>query len=198
VSPLDWLSDASDEGEATVNDVDTRHVRADVDVAKVLRDLNEVVERTARPGTPPPTLDEGQIEEIDRIVEDPKIDVYVGSDDDRIRRFSLDFAFEVPEDDRRRLNGLSSGTITLDVELTEVGRPQRIEDPPSAEPMAELNKLLGGRGILGLLFGVTTGTPQQGGEGSPTPEQIEAYRECIDDAKPNDAPAIERCRELLR
>ncbi len=102
------------------------------------------------------------------------------------------------EAERRRLNGLRSGEVTLDVELTEVGRPQRIVEPESAEPMAELNKLLGGRGILGLLFGVTTGTPQQGGAGSPTPEQIEAYRECIDAAKPNDAAAIDRCRELLR
>ena len=198
VSPLEWLSDPSDEGEATVNGVKTRHVRADVDVMSALADLNSVVERTARPGRPPATLGADQIEAIDQLVEDPKLDVYVGSDDDRIRRFSLDFSFEVPEGSRRRLNGLRSGTITLDVELTEVGTPQRIEDPPSAEPMAELNKLLGGRGILGLLFGVTTGTPQQNGDASPTPEQIQAYRECIDAAKPNDAAAIDRCRELLR
>ena len=197
ISPLDWLGDVSDEGEATVNDVKTRHVRADVDVEKALRDLNEVVAKTARPGSPPPTLDEDQIAEIDDVIDDPKLDVYVGRDDDRIRRFSLDFAFEVQEEDRRRLNGLRSGTITLDVELTEVGQPQRIENPESPEPMSQLNKLLGGRGILGLLFGVTTGTPQGDGEGSPTPEQIEAYRECIDDAKPSDSAAIARCRELL-
>jgi hypothetical protein len=198
LSPLDWLDSVSDEGDATVNDVATRHVRADVDVEKALRDLNGVVAKTAAPGRPPPTLAAEQIEEIDRVVDDPKLDVYVGRDDDRIRRFSLDLAFEVPERSRRRLNGLRSGTVTLDVELTEVGQPQRIDEPESPRPMRELNKLLGGRGILGLLFGVTTGTPQPGGGGSPTPEQIEAYRECIDAAKPSDTAAIERCRELLR
>ena len=198
VSPIDWLDGASDEGEADVHGVKTDHVRADVDVRKVLSDLNRVVARTAERGRPAPTLDDAQIKSIASIVDDPKLDVYVGRDDGRIRRFSLDLAFDVPEDDRRRLNGLRSGTITLDVELTEVGQPQRIEEPQTAEPMAELNKLLGGRGILGLLFGVTTGTPQGNGAGSPTPEQIEAYRECIDAAKPNDAAAIDRCRELLR
>jgi hypothetical protein len=201
VSPLDWVTGASDEGEATVNGVATRHVRADVDVKKALTDLNRVVERTAAPGSPPPVLDRGQIEGIGETVDDPKLDVYVGRDDDKVRRFSLDMAFEVPEDDRRRLNGLSSGTLTLDVEMTEVGRPQRIEEPRDPRPISELNKLLGGRGIVGLLFGVTTGTPQSGGGGGgagPAPEQIEAYRECVDRAKPADTPAIERCRELLR
>lgn len=198
VSPLDWLDGASDEGEATVNDIATQHVRADVDVEKALRDLNGVVAKTAAPGRPAPTLGDEQIKQIDEVIDDPKLDVYVGRDDDKIRRFSLDLAFEVPEANRRRLNGLSSGTVTLDVELTEVGQPQRIEEPTSTRPMAELNKLLGGRGILGLLFGLTTGTPQAGGAGSPTPEQIAAYRECIDQAKPDDAAAIERCRELLR
>ena len=194
---LGWVEDPSDEGEANVGDEKTRHVRADIDVRRVLRDLNGVVKRSSPPGTPPPTLDDDQVESIARVVDDPKLDVYVGRDDDRIRRFSLDFAFEVPDDDRERLNGLRSGTVTLDVELAEVGQPQRIDEPRSARPMSELNQLLGGRGILGLLFGVTTGTPQQG-SGSPTPEQLEAYRECIDRAKPSDTPAIERCNELLR
>jgi hypothetical protein len=199
VRPLDWVAGASDEGEATVNGEATRHVRADVDVKKALSDLNRVVARTAPPDSPPPTLGREQIESIGERVEDPKLDVYVGTDDDRIRRFSLDLSFEVPERDRRRLNGLSSGTITLDVELTEIGRPQPIEEPRGVRPMKELNELLGGRGILGLLFGVTTGTPQGGGANAgPTPEQIAAYRECVDRAKPADTAAIERCRDLLR
>jgi hypothetical protein len=200
VRPLDWVAGASDEGEATVNGEPTRHVRADVDVKRALSDLNRVVARTSAAGAPPSTLDRAQIESIGERVEDPKLDVYVGRDDNRIRRFSLDLSFEVPERDRRRLNGLSSGTITLDVELTEIGRPQRIEEPRGVRPMKELNELLGGRGILGLLFGVTTGTPQGGGGAAtgPTPEQIAAYRECVDRAKPADTQAIERCRELLR
>ena len=198
ITPLDWVAGASDKGEATVNDVATRHVRADVDVEKALADLNGLVQRTAAPGSPPPTLDKEQIERISELVDDPKLDFYVGRDDDKIRRFSLDLAFEVPEENRRRLNGLSSGTLTLDVELTEVGQPQRIEEPEGPRPMKELNKLLGGRGILGLLFGVTTGAPQPGGGNSPPPEKLQAYRECVDRAKPSDTPAIERCRELLR
>lgn len=198
VDPLGWVTGPEDEGEANVGEEKTRHVRADVDVRKALRDLNGVVARTAAPGSPPPTLDDEQIEGIGDVVDDPKLDVYVGRDDDRIRRFSLDFAFDVAEEDRRRLNGLSSGTVTLDVELAEIGQPQRIEDPGSARPMSELNQLLGGRGILGLLFGLTTGAPQRGAPGSPTPEQLKAYRECIDRAKPSDTPAIERCNELLR
>jgi hypothetical protein len=156
------------------------------------------VARTAPRGSPPPTLDADQIARIGEVIDDPKLDVYVGRDDGKIRRFSLDLAFEVPERDRRRFNGLKSGTVTLDVELTEVGQPQRIEAPSSSRPYSELNQLLGGRGILGLLFGVTTGTPQPGGPNTPSPDQLRAYRECIDEAKPSDTATIERCNELLR
>lgn len=205
VDPLDWVREPSEEDEAEVGGVATRHVEAKLDIGKTLQGLNRIVgrARAAAPGTVPPQLSDEQIESAREAVEDPRFDAYVGKADGKIRRVSIDLQFEVPEDSRRRVGGLEGGTVTLDVELASVGQPQRVEAPKNARPIAELVKQLGGLGVLGALFGARDG---QGGASGPTgpagtpptPQQLERYEHCVDEAKPDDRAAIDRCAALLR
>jgi hypothetical protein len=174
-------------------------VKAELDVERALADLNKVVKRT---GGSDFSITDDQIESIQRVVKDPRFDVYVGRDDGKIRRVSVDVEFDVPENQRARFNGLDGGRITIDVEFAEVGKPQRIEVPESPRPIAELTKQLGGLGALGAILG-GGGTPQGGGSpapggGAPTPEQFQRYSECLEKAKPSDTRALEQCSALLQ
>jgi hypothetical protein len=199
VDPLDWIRDAKQEDDAEVAGVPTRHVSADVDVKRALRDLNTVVTRTTagRPGKPPVSLSQKELDSIADVVHDPRFDLYVGKADGKIRRLSLDLRFEVPEKSRARLGGLSGGTISIDVQLAAVGRPQRIEAPRRSRPIQELTRQLGGIGGLRALFGARPGGGGQSGS-PPSAQQFKAYSDCLDKAKPSDRAAIDRCAALLR
>jgi hypothetical protein len=204
VDPLEWVSEPVEEGDADVAGVPTRHVEGRIDVERTLRGLNEIVAkaRTAVAGGPRAQLTDGQIEAASDAVDDPRFDAYVGKPDGKIRRVSIDLEFDVPEDSRRRVGGLEGGTVTLDVELAQVGQVKPVEPPKDARPIEELTKQLGGLGIFGALFGGAGpggATGPAGPQGTPpTAEQLERYERCIDAAKPSDRVAIDRCAALLR
>ena len=77
------------------------------------------------------------------MVRDPTFDVYVGKEDDTIRRVSGRIEFVVPEEDREDLGGLEAGTLTFSVELGDVNGDQEIEAPANAQPLSKLTDSLG-------------------------------------------------------
>lgn len=150
VDPASWLGNAQDEGGQTIAGVETTHLKADVDVGRMLEGLNRLVDRAgaAVPGRPPPTLGEAQRKQIERVVKDPTIDVYVGKGDGVVRRLAASLELDVPADAQAQLRGLEGGTISFSVEFAAVGRPVRISAPRRARPIAELASQLGGLGAL--------------------------------------------------
>jgi hypothetical protein len=204
VDLLGWVNDAKIAGDADVAGVPTRHVEAGLDVGKVLRGLNTIAGRAAgaAPQAARAQLTDDQIDAVRRYVDDPRLDVYVGKTDGKIRRLSVDLEFEVPEDARAKVGGLEGGTVELDVELAQVGQPQKVEEPDDARPISELTKQLGSLGVLGTLFGGKAPGGPTGGAGPtgtpPTSDQFQRYADCLDAAKPDDRAAIDRCADLLR
>ena len=78
-------------------------------------------------------------------MDDPTFDVWVGKDDDVIRRITAELDFNVPEDARARYGGVESGEVSFRLELADVGgdQAQRIRVPREARPIHELLDRLG-------------------------------------------------------
>ncbi len=225
-TPRSWLSEAQDEGEATVAGVETRHVSGSLDVRRLLADFNRFVRRSgsavsgATGQTPPTPLTPTQVAAIAEAVENPSFDVYLGKEDGIIRRVSGRIEFEVPKPSRAGLGGVDSGSIKFSVEFADVNGDQEVEAPARARPLSALTRSLGGDSVVEGLSGAPQGDGAQGGlapvppagDGSdqgggvpgadngttPAAEDFEEYADCLDDARPEDTEALQRCADLLQ
>ncbi len=217
IDPSSWVRDPKTEGDEEIAGADTTHVTGSVDVARLLEDLNTAGKRAGEAsGAQATEIPEEQRKQITDAVKDPKFDIYVGKDDDILRRLSVDLGFEVPEDQRDAADGLESGNVAFSVELSDIGGDQEIKAPADAKPIADLlgqfGGLLGG-GVLGgggSAPGATPGVPPADaapapGAATPTPgapptgpdaEAAQKYLECIQKAA-NDPEALQACSSLV-
>ena len=171
VDPRSWLVDPSVEGETRVAGADTTHISAGLDVAKMLDDLNRLSQRAGgQAGVAPRQLTQEQRDRVERIVQDPKFDVFVGKDD-KVRRLATVLDLEVPEEDRRAAGGAESGRIAFSIEFSNVGRPGPIRPPQDARPIKDLTaqvaRMLGAGAGAGA--GGAGGGGGAGGLPAPTP-----------------------------
>jgi hypothetical protein len=201
LDPRSWLREAKDEGDEEIAGVETTHVSGALDVERLMRDLNEFAKRSARLGAgvgpPPQPLSDETIEKVADAVKDPTFDVYVGKDDNVIRRISGRVEGEVPEEDRERIR-LDRGSFSFTLELSDVGGDQRIETPTRARPISDLAAAFGAPGAGGSGTGGGTTPSPPPAQGAPDPDAYPRYAECLDRASPNDTDAIQRCERLLQ
>jgi hypothetical protein len=207
LDPRSWLAEAKDEGDEDIAGVKTRHVSGRLDVEAVMRNLNEFVRKSgaafggATGQTPPKPLSEEDIRKVGEVVRDPTFHIYVGKDDDIIRRVAGKIEFEVPEESREQLGGIQSGSIEFEVEFSKVNGDQQIEPPSNPRPLSDLTTSLGGGGTLpGLGGGSEETTPEPPSADGTTPEaqDFKEYADCLDKARPEDTEALQRCAELLQ
>jgi hypothetical protein len=205
LNPRSWLAEAKDEGDAEVNGVDTNHLSGTLDVARLMRNLNVFVRKSAgalgSSKETPPRLTGADIRELADAVKNPSFDVYSGKQDNLIRRVSGKIEFDIPEASQADLGGLKGGSITFSVELSNVNGDQQIEAPTHSRPLSKLTNSLGGAiGALGA--GGGTGQepgPEEGQESDSTDaDQFRKYADCLDKARPEDTEELQRCADLLQ
>jgi hypothetical protein len=203
-----WVVDARIEGEEEVGGVTTEHVTGTLDVEAALTDINKLVEESAgslgEAGEAARPLGRKEIERLAESVEDPTFDVYVGKDDDVVRRIAMTIDVDVPEEDRDDVGGMTGAAIGFSAQLDDVGGDQEIVAPRTAQPLSALTSQIGSldalAGGLGGSGGATTTpapAPDGGGDTTTGLDDFERYAECLDAANPDDATAIADCRALL-
>ena len=161
IDPRGWVKNGKDEGSEDVAGVETTHISAELDVPKMIDDLNELVEKSGdrlggQLGPTPKPLTEDQKKKIEEVVGEPKFDVYVGKEDKALRRLSTDVTFEVPEGDRADVGGLEKGDVSFSIQFADVGDPVEIKAPTGARPLSQL--------IQQLVPGLGSQIPGLGGD----------------------------------
>jgi hypothetical protein len=219
LDPRSWLADAREDDDETVAGVAVRHVSGTLDVAAVMSDLNEFVRRSgsaingATGQSAPDPLTSADIDKIAQVVKSPSFDVYVGRDDEIIRRVSGRLEVTVPKRDRERVGGIESGSLEFSIEFRKVNQPVKIVAPARARPLDALTRSLGPNGIdqLGGLGGDSGGGEGQapadgsGGTGTTPPagaqdqdeKAFQEYAQCLEQTKPEDTEALQHCAQLL-
>jgi hypothetical protein len=172
VNPRDWLENPKDEGTENVGGVETIHISSDVNVDKLVDDIDELLGKTGQLGLSraqrqqlPTSLPDATKKQIRDSVKSASLDVYTGKDDKVLRKLRVKLDFEVAQNLRTQTSGISGGKIDFTVEASEVNKPQKIEEPSNARPLAELQQQLNSLGALGNPGGAT-GTTGSSGSGS--------------------------------
>jgi len=188
MDPRKWLTSPKNEGDAVVGDDETIKITGGVDVAKLLDDVDNALERAsalgvAGAGQVPERLSPRQKQAVVDAVKDPRVEIYTGKADTILRRLVVDLGID------DKASG-STGTLAFDVKITDLNEDQDIAEPSDAKPFSELLGQLGGLGALG------GAQSDQGGGGSSGGQDLEEYSKCINEAG-EDAAKARKCSALL-
>jgi hypothetical protein len=197
IDPRRWLKNPRNAGEVKVGGDDAIKITGEVDVPKLLDDVNTAIERTRAIGLQgggalPQKLTPQQRQQAADAVKSLAVEIDTGKDDRILRRIVVDLSVTAP---KATAGGAQSATIKLDLQFTEVNKSQDISAPSNAKPLDELLGQLGG---LSAALGGTTGSGSSGsGSGSGAGSaNLEKYSKCIQDAG-NDAAKAGKCADLL-
>jgi hypothetical protein len=192
IDPSKWLTNAKNEGEAKVGDTDTIKITGDVDVPKLLDDVNNALSKIralggAQAANIPDQLSEKDKQQATDAIKDLNVEVYTGADDKIMRRLVIDLKLQPPGQS-------DSADVKFDMQFLDLNEDQEIKAPDNAKPFTELAQKLQGLGLGGGL-GALGGSSGSAGSGA-SDQNLEKYSQCIQDA--NGAPdKIRKCGDLL-
>lgn len=205
IDPRQWLVDPVQRGYADVGGVETVHLVASLNVARFLADANRLSaaggalglngRREALTGAISPA----EIDALAKAVRAAHVDVYTGRQDHLLRRLTVRASLDAGGSSGA-LQGLRTATVSLDLELSDLNRPQTIPTPSNPRPLSELFNALK---QIGLLSGSSSqGSPSAAIGSSETSAESssqsvsQAYVECTARAGKN-VEALQRCASLL-
>ena len=195
IDPRRWLTNADNDGEARVGETETIKITGDVDVPKLLEDVDGALERLRSLGVQgsaqiPERLTDEEKRQTAEAIERLDVEIYTGAEDRIMRRLVLDLALQVPA--RAGDAGAQAIDIRFDLQLLEVNEAQDIEAPGGAKPFDELVQRLDELGLGNL--GLGDGGPRLGGGAGQ--ENLDRYSQCIQQAAGN-SDEVRKCADLL-
>jgi hypothetical protein len=209
IQPEHWLVNPQVVGDEAIGGTDTTHVRAGINVAALLTDLNTFLERASSLGVSGARSLSGGISAATRNriaseVQNPSFDVWTGKDDKTLRRLQIKLNLALTGQGLALL-GRSAG-LGITMQYADLNQPQTITPPGNLQPYSEFqNKLrvlvedlqgaladasIGGSGTT--RGGASSGGSTASGAGS----NYQSYSNCIQ-AAGSDIAKMQQCAPLL-
>ena len=190
VDPRRWLTNARNEGESKVGDTDTIKITGDVDVPKLLDDVNGALERVRALGVQgseqiPGKLTEEEKRQTAEAIDRLSVEIHTGAEDRILRRIVVAMGITPPEGS----DSTEPVDLRFDLQLLAVNEDQSIEAPGNARPFEELLEQVEGLGLDGL-------GGLGGAGGGAAPGIVEEYSKCVQQAG-GDNDKVRKCADLL-
>lgn len=202
IDPLHWLVDPVLVGTAKVGGVQTTHIRASVNVAALLGDVDTFLRKASSLGVSgasriPTGIPPATKARIASEVKDPTVDVYSANSDKSLRRLAINLTAPVSGHVSSLAGGLSSAGIGLGLQYVDVNQPQTITAPTAVRPFSEFQAQL--QAFLAQVEGSVGSAAAAGGattSAASAPSNVEGYSQCIT-AAGTDVSKMQRCAALL-
>jgi hypothetical protein len=143
INPQDWQMNARVIGEESIAGEVTQKITADVLVNVALSDLSKLLDFLADIGVPqalglPTKLTPKMRAAFLRSVTDVDGVVWIGKDDHVLRKARVTGKMVVAKEDRKALLGATSGKLEATLNISQVGKPQKISAPTQIDSYADL------------------------------------------------------------
>jgi hypothetical protein len=203
IDPLHWLVNPTVVGNESVAGASTTHIRAGIDVAALLNDLNTFLGKAPSLGVSglgkvPSGISPATRQKIAGELRQPHFDVWTGSDDKTLRKLAISLVLPVTGQFSSLLGGLSSARISLTMQYADLNQPQTIAAPSTVAPYSQFQAKL--RGFLSALQGGlggslgSTGSSSSGSSSSSS--AVSSYAQCLQKAG-QDLSKAQQCASLL-
>ena len=142
IAPWRWETDKRIAGTERIDGVEVVHITTGANVGRILRDANTLLGFMTSLGLTRATGLPREIAPAARRVIVHNVTSFAGNSwigvkDHVLRRSGFRMTFAVPPADRGRVAGISGGTVVGELNITEVGRPQKIPVPETTGPIAD-------------------------------------------------------------
>jgi hypothetical protein len=139
IDPLRWVTDAETKGNEQIAGVDTIRVGGNVNVARLLEDLDTLLTKAggAASGTTGSLFSPTLRKQLSDAVDSAKADIWTGASDKLLRQLAVKIKFAFKDGAQAPIEGLEGGTINLRLRLDDVNKTTvRVSAPTGTRPLA--------------------------------------------------------------
>ncbi len=142
IAPWRWETERVAAGTARLDGVEVRHVTTGANVGRILRDANTLLGFMRSLGITraiglPDEIGPAARRAIAGSVRTFEAGSWVGTKDRVLRRSRFAMTFAVPKARRAAVGGITGGRVAAELNVTQVGRPQRIAAPATLGSFAD-------------------------------------------------------------